>query len=258
MMEEKIWLAHYGVKGMHWGVRKTPEYTPKTVFVSGSSKTQTKGSPYYRRHIPYGVRKELDSHMKFGDKIIVGDAPGVDRQTQDYLKKKHYKNVEVYSPGDKPRYLANKKWKNVLVDSSEFKEGSPEWLAKKDKVMSKVADKGITVILDEGSKATRNNIDRLISKNKKVSIYQLDKRGWRKDIRVNPDRKSNSDMVKDVGGKRMARKYDKYLDAASKGKDVKLSPMVWAGYGLMNAIVKGAEIKEKHDKKKKQRRKQKR
>lgn len=185
MMEEKIWLAHYGVKGMHWGIRKSPKYTPKTVFVSGSSKTQFKDNPYYRKQLPKEVRRELDSHMRKGDKIIVGDAPGIDRQTQDYLKSRRYKNVEVYSPGNKSRYLANKKWKNILVDSSEFKEGSPEWLAKKDKVMSNIADKGIAVILDEGSKATRNNIDRLMSKNKNVSIYQLDRRGPKSDIRIN-------------------------------------------------------------------------
>ena len=46
----------------------------------------------------------------------------------------NYDNVEVYSPGTKVRYTANKKWKSNLVDAPEFEPGSPEWLAKKDKI----------------------------------------------------------------------------------------------------------------------------
>ena len=145
----------------------------KTVFISGSSKTQFKDSPYYKRTLPNKITKELKSEMKSGNKIIVGDAPGVDRQVQDYLKKKKYKNVEVYSPGKESRYLADKSWKNHLVDDPKHEPMSPEWLAKKDKKMSKVADKGIAVILDEGSEATKNNINRLIKANKEVSIYQI-------------------------------------------------------------------------------------
>lgn len=154
-----------------------PNHDPKsgrfTTFVSGSSQTQFKDSPYYKKRLPRQITKELDSEIKSGNKIIVGDAPGIDRQVQDYLKKKKYKNVEVYSPGKESRYLADKSWKNNLIDDPKHEPGSPQWLAKKDKVMSKVADKGIAVILDEGSGATRNNIKRLQKANKEVSVYQI-------------------------------------------------------------------------------------
>jgi ribosomal protein S18 acetylase RimI-like enzyme len=114
--------------------------------------------------------------MRSGSKIIVGDATGIDRQVQDYLNKKLYKNVEVYSPGKESRYLANKKWTNHLIDDPDHEPMSPEWLAKKDIVMSKAADKGIAVILDQGSGATRNNIARLEKDGKKVSVYQLNRK----------------------------------------------------------------------------------
>lgn len=76
-------LLHYGVKGMKWGIRKDRD----VLFVSGSSKTQTKDSGYYRKRLPKAIKNELKSSIKKNTKIIVGDAPGVDRQVQDYLKK---------------------------------------------------------------------------------------------------------------------------------------------------------------------------
>lgn len=178
-------LAHYGVghdKGGHsgrypWGSGKNPKQSSgKRVFVSGSSKTQDKESFYYRRKLPKAVRQELDAKMKNGDTILVGDAPGIDRQVQDYLKKKRYKNVEVYGPGSEDvRYQADKEWKKNLVDDPDHEQGSSEWLAAKDKAMSDAADEGIAVILDEGAKATRNNIARLMESNKEVSVYELNK-----------------------------------------------------------------------------------
>jgi hypothetical protein len=166
-------LAHYGVKGMRWGVRKSD----RTVFVSGSSKTQFKDSGYYRRKLPKDVQKVLKQYMKENVKVIVGDAPGIDRQVQDFLKKHRYKNVEVYGPGKQVRYSANKKWKTNPIDAPEFEPGSKEWLAKKDIAMEKAATEGLAIVLDEGAKATRKNVERLIANNKDVKVYQLNKTG---------------------------------------------------------------------------------
>lgn len=189
-MDFSDFLAHYG-KGhldggnsgrYKWGSGKNPrQRSGKRVFVSGSSKTQDKESGYYRRKLPKAVRQELDAKMKNGDTILVGDAPGIDRQVQDYLKKKRYKNVEVYGPGTEVRYQANKDWKTNLVDDPEHEKGSPEWLAKKDIAMSESADEGIAVILDEGAKATRNNIARLIADDKSVDVYELNSAGKKFD-----------------------------------------------------------------------------
>lgn len=176
-------LVHHGIMGQKWGHRNGPPYplspsdhsASERVFISGSSKTQFKDNPYYRKKLPRTVRAEIKKSMKNKDTIMVGDAPGIDRQVQDYLNKKKYKNVEVYSPGKESRYLANKNWKNEKIDDPDHEPMSSEWLAKKDKVMSDRATKGIAVILDEGSQATRNNINRLIEANKDVKIYQLNK-----------------------------------------------------------------------------------
>lgn len=166
-------LYHYGILGMKWGVRKNPS----TLFVSGSSKTQDKTSVYYRKRLNKDIRKELKRSIKNKDNIVVGDAPGIDRQVQDYLNKKHYKNVEVYGPGNKVRYSANKRWKTNPIDAPEYEVGSKEWLAKKDIMMTKVSDVGLAVILDEGAKATRKNIERLMEQNKDVKVYELSSKG---------------------------------------------------------------------------------
>lgn len=170
VQRSEAYLKHYGVLGMKWGCHKASGHT---LFVSGSSKTQDKSSPYYQRKLPKDVRKGLKSSMKQHDKIIVGDAPGIDRQVQDYLKKKHYPDVEVYGPGKKVRYNANSKWKVNPIDAPEYPEGSSEWLAKKDKAMTDRATKGMAIVLNEGSKATRNNIQRLKDQGKPSQVYTL-------------------------------------------------------------------------------------
>ncbi len=167
------YLAHYGVKGMKWGVRKSD----RAVFVSGSSKTQTKDSGYYRKKLPKDIQKALKQYMKEDVKVIVGDAPGIDRQVQDFLKRHRYKNVEVYGPGKQVRYSANKKWKTNPIDAPEFEPGSKEWLAKKDIAMEKAATEGLAIVLDEGAKATRKNVERLIANHKDVKVYQLNQNG---------------------------------------------------------------------------------
>ena len=182
-------LMHYGVSKDNGapgrgsgrypkGSGKRPfqrEGKEKRVFVSGSSKTQFDDNPYYRKELPKPIRDELDKFVKESAGIIVGDAPGIDRQVQNYLKSLNYQNVTVYGPGKQVRYNANPKWATRPIDAPEFEEGSKEWLAKKDIAMTNDSTEGLAVILDEGAKATRKNVARMKEQGKEVKVYELSK-----------------------------------------------------------------------------------
>lgn len=182
---------------------KLGRFTFKTTFISGSSKTQNPDSPYYRKELPKSVKSDIDGYMRSGDRIIVGDAPGVDRQVQNYLKSKGYKNVEIYGPGKNGvRYSADKDWKTKTIDSGKYKPDTDEWRAEKDKYMAKIADRGLAIVLENGGAgATRNNIDRLISQNKDVKVYELDSKGHAN--RVSAENSTRSKI----------RNYNKVIDS---------------------------------------------
>lgn len=217
---EYNFLCHHGILGMKWGIRRyqNPDGSltsagrarygsGRKVFVSGSSKTQDKTSGYYRKKLPSNIKSAIDSKMKNGDTILVGDAPGIDRQVQDYLKKNKYKHVTVYATGDEPRYLANKKWETKLIDGAGHKPGTPEFNRQKDIAMTNDADEGIAVVLDKGgAKATRDNVDRLVKQNKDVSIYEINRYGF--EMRLSYD-----EMKKPVYG---THEYDSYVKENAK------------------------------------------
>ena len=208
LYEDNLYLVHYGIKGQRWGVRRfqnldgtlTAEgkrrYSKNDViFVSGSSKTQDKESEFYRKDLPKEISNEIDEAIKSGSKFVVGDAPGIDRQVQDYLNSKKYERVEIYGPGTNVRYTANKKWKTHPINDADHEPGSKEWLAKKDEVMTKVATVGLAVVIEDGASATRKNVSRLIDQSKDVKVFSInkkDKDDWVDEQRIKADKVTQS------------------------------------------------------------------
>lgn len=176
------YLAHHGVKGQRWGIKNGPPYpigsSPRKVFISGTSKIKLKDSGYYRKSLPKEITSKIDSYMKDNNHILIGDAPGIDTEVQKYLAKKGYRNVTVYTISEgKPRAYwddGHLGWGIKNVKGTEQVD--------KDKAMSEDAHTGFAVILEDGAKATRNNVERMRKDNKDVEVVQLNKDGSTSEI----------------------------------------------------------------------------
>ena len=169
------YLMHYGVKGMHWGIRK--KESGRSVFVSGTVKISDKETPYYRKTLPKEIKKELIASMKKGDRILVGDAPGIDSMVQDFLYKHRHDKVSVYTADRKTRKNADVdrglNWLVNKISPNGFEYGSREARAEKDKAMTRDSTSGLAIVIPNGSTATRNNIERMRSSGKTIKTFEI-------------------------------------------------------------------------------------
>ena len=117
------------------------------------------------------VLKNLKKIMENNDKIFVGDADGVDKTIQTFLKSKSYNNVIVYSMENVRNNIGN--WKNIKIFTT-LKKNTREYFTEKDKKMAEIADEGF-MIWNKESKGTLNNIINLLIMNKKVQLYIQEK-----------------------------------------------------------------------------------
>ena len=104
----------------------------------------------------------IDRIMELNFLVIVGDAGGVDKLVQEYLRQSNYLNVKIYFPlwggGGKPRNTTG--YETVGVTGS---------YVDRDKMMCSVCDYGLA-LWDGNSRGTRDNIDRTGRKTKIIRI----------------------------------------------------------------------------------------
>ena len=236
----RSYLQHHGVKGQKWYHRRyqnedgsltalgREHYRKRAVFISGSSKTEDESSSHYRKELPKEVKSSINSYIRNNIHINVGDAPGIDRQVQKYLKDKNYKNVTVYGPGKSVRHLEDSDWQTKTVNDPFHKEGSKEWLAKKDIEMTKDSSEGLAIVIDTGASATRNNVSRLMSEGKNVKVYELSTLTKNLDRWMSKDEiqniqipKTSEDLIKqyDMALQSLYRKQRSISVKATKGMD---------------------------------------
>src|SRR4028118_1209068 len=104
----------------------------------------------------------IDKIMQLKLSIILGDAPGVDKLVQEYLRSQNYPDVKVYFA----LWSGNGKPRNVTGFESV---GVPGSYVDRDKMMCSICHYGLA-LWDGASRGTRDNIDRTGRKTKIIRI----------------------------------------------------------------------------------------
>lgn len=119
------------------------------------------------RDLKSTVIDKLNNIIKKEYDIFVGDANGVDKNVQEFLNKKNYKKVTVYSMEKSRNNIGN--WENIKVISN-LTVKTRAYFTEKDKKMAEEADIGF-MIWNKKSEGTLNNIINLLILEKKVCLF---------------------------------------------------------------------------------------
>ena len=136
----------------------------KAVFVGGSRKLSRLNDQ---------IRRRLDSIVKGGFWIYVGDANGADKALQRFFAERRYDRVVVYCVDG--RYRNNLgQWQTRPVPAPEGSRGF-DYYAAKDIQMAADASYGM-MLWDGASRGTLTNIRNLLAHGKPVAVYLSRKR----------------------------------------------------------------------------------
>ncbi|MEG5175587.1 hypothetical protein [Microcoleus sp. B3-D7] len=106
--------------------------------------------------------QSLNRIMELNFSIILGEASGIDKLVQEYLRSQNYPNVRVYFA----LWSGNGKPRNVTGFQTV---GIPGNYVERDKAMCSVCDYGFA-LWDGISRGTKDNIDRTQGKTKIIRI----------------------------------------------------------------------------------------
>lgn len=129
------------------------------VFIGGSRKISK---------INREIKIRIDNLIKSNSTILIGDANGVDKSIQAYLKSKNYQSVYIYCVNYECRNNLGG-W-DVRYTRYESYKKDYKYYSSKDVKMANETDFGF-MIWDGESKGTLNNVINLIRQNKKVLLY---------------------------------------------------------------------------------------
>lgn len=134
--------------------------SPPKVFIAGSRRLS---------RLSRDVKRRIDNIVEKGFTVIVGDANGVDKAVQQYLRSRHYDNVIVFCmEGGCRNNVGN--WATRTIAAADPSRRDFAYYSAKDRVMVEEADYGL-MLWDGRSRGTLSSILDLVRHGKPVVVY---------------------------------------------------------------------------------------
>jgi hypothetical protein len=115
------------------------------------------------------VKNRLNNILRKGFTIFVGDANGVDKAVQQYLKSKQYDKVTVFCMADRCRNNIGD-WPTRSISATDTQRHDFAYYSTKDQAMVQESDYGL-MLWDGRSRGTLRSIVDLVRQGKPVVVY---------------------------------------------------------------------------------------